>query len=211
MSDSIHREIEKHARNAIVQRALLPRRECRDHRRIAAPGRLLPPAFPANPALVRLVDVAADGRSRRGGRRHRLYATRKNAAQAVADMFHEEHDPKLIKDKELRAKYERALEYYDRLQEVSAQMKTERLRERTGESVRQMEEWVSNIYRLALRLQAFKRMASSTATAYKCPKPCATCRPAPNWKPMTASANNCKPPSHPNNSKCDNIGKPSTT
>jgi hypothetical protein len=81
---------------------------------------------------------------------------KQEATKAVADMFHEEHDPGLIKDNELKAKYLRALEYYDRLQEVASQMKSQLLRERTGESVRQMEEWVANIYRLALRLQAFR-------------------------------------------------------
>ena len=35
-------------------------------------------------------------------------------------------------------------------------MKTEALRERTANSVRQMEDWMSNIYRLAIRLQAFR-------------------------------------------------------
>jgi len=71
-------------------------------------------------------------------------------------MFREQHNPALIKDKELRAKYDRALEYYERLEEVSDQMKSERLRERTAESVRQMEDWISNFYRLALRLQAYR-------------------------------------------------------
>ena len=79
-----------------------------------------------------------------------------NPPQAVAQMFREEHDARLIKDKQLRAKYDRALEYYDRLQEVSGQMKSQQLRERTSDSVQQMEDWVANIYRLALRLQAFK-------------------------------------------------------
>ena len=71
-------------------------------------------------------------------------------------MFREEHNPNLIKDKELRAKYERALEYYDRLEELAFQMKSESMRSRFSESVRQMNDWVSNIYGLALRLQAYK-------------------------------------------------------
>ncbi len=56
----------------------------------------------------------------------------------------------------MRAKYDRALEYYERLEEVADGMKSERLRERTAESVRQMEDWISNFYRLALRLQAYR-------------------------------------------------------
>jgi hypothetical protein len=78
-------------------------------------------------------------------------------AQAVAEMFREEHDARLIKDRSLRAKFDQALSYYERLQQVAAGMKSERLRERTSESVRQMEEWVSNIYHLALRLQAYRQ------------------------------------------------------
>ncbi|MCO6453454.1 MAG: DUF4149 domain-containing protein [Caldilineales bacterium] len=156
MSDSIRDGIEKRARSAIIQRALF-----RVENAFIIAGSLLLAAFFPQPfpqtlpwfdwwtwLLIGLIGVA--------GVVVASLSDPKERQQAVADMFHEEHDAKLIKDKNLRAKYDRALEYYDNIQEVSGQMKTDVMRERTGESVRQMEEWVSNIYRLALRLQAFK-------------------------------------------------------
>ncbi len=156
MADPIHEDIKKRAQRAILQRALF-----RTENAVVIAGSLLLAAFFPQPfpqtlpwfnwwtwLLIGVVGVAGIVVS--------TLRDPKERTQAVADMFREDHDPALIKDKDLRDKYERALEYYDRLEEVSGAMKSERLRERTGESVRQMEEWVSNIYRLALRLQAYK-------------------------------------------------------
>lgn len=81
---------------------------------------------------------------------------KEEAARAVAAMFREEHDPALIRDRDLQAKYRQALEYYDRLQALAAGIKSEPLRARIADSLRQMETWVGNIYDLALRLQAFR-------------------------------------------------------
>lgn len=81
---------------------------------------------------------------------------KEEAARAVAAMFREEHDPALIRDRDLQAKYRQALEYYDRLQALAAGIKSEPLRARIADSLRQMEAWVGNIYDLALRLQAFR-------------------------------------------------------
>lgn len=81
---------------------------------------------------------------------------KEEAARAVAAMFREEHDPALIRDRDLQAKYRQALEYYDRLQALAAGIKSEPLRARITDSLRQMEAWVGNIYDLALRLQAFR-------------------------------------------------------
>ncbi|NUQ38772.1 MAG: hypothetical protein HUU23_13455 [Caldilineales bacterium] len=156
MPDTIRREIEAKARKAIVNRAVF-----RLENALIIAGSLLLAAFFPQPLPQTLPwfnawPWLALGALGLGGMVWSTLSDPREAAQAVAEMFHEEHDPRLIKDRQLRAKYDRALEYYDRLQEVSAKMNTERLRDRTGESVRQMEDWVSNIYRLALRLQAFR-------------------------------------------------------
>lgn len=156
MPDTIRRQIEERARKAILNRALF-----RVENAVIIAGSLLLAAFFPQPLPQTLPwfnawPWLALGAVGVGGMIWSTLSDPQEGAQAVAEMFHEEHDPKLIKDKTLKAKYLRALEYYDRLQEISAKMKTERLRDRTGESVRQMEDWVSNIYRLALRLQAFR-------------------------------------------------------
>lgn len=156
MPDSIHRDIENEAKRAILQRAVF-----RVENALLISGSLLLAAFFPQPfpqtlpwfdwwtwLLIGGVGVAAVIIS--------TLRDPKERAEAVAQMFREEHNPALIKDKELRAKYDRALEYYERLEEVADGMKSERLRERTAESVRQMEDWISNFYRLALRLQAYR-------------------------------------------------------
>jgi hypothetical protein len=81
---------------------------------------------------------------------------REEAAKAVAAMFREEHDPSLLRDGDLQARYRQALEYYERLQQMGAGIKSEPLRARIADSLRQMDAWVSHIYDLALRLQAFR-------------------------------------------------------
>ena len=155
-TDSIRRDIEKQARKAIFQRALF-----RVENAIIIAGALLlavflPAPFPLALPWFGAWTWLALGAVGVAGMVIATLTDKQEATKAVADMFHEEHDPGLIKDNELKAKYLRALEYYDRLQEVASQMKSQQLRERTGESVRQMGEWVANIYRLALRLQAFR-------------------------------------------------------
>lgn len=156
MPDSIRRDIEEQAQKAILQRAVF-----RVENAVLIAGSLLlaaffPQPFPQSLPWFNWWTWLLLGGLGVVGVIVSALRDPKERAEAVAEMFREQHNPALIKDKELRAKYERALEYYDRLQEISDQMKSERLRERTGESVRQMEEWVSNFYRLALRLQAYR-------------------------------------------------------
>ncbi|NOZ49283.1 MAG: hypothetical protein GXP37_04445 [Chloroflexi bacterium] len=156
MPDTIRRQIEAKAQRAILSRAVF-----RTENAMLIAGSMLLAAFFPQPfpqslpwfdwwtwLLLGGVGVAGI-----------IVSTLKDpqeAAQAVADMFREEHDVRLIKDRNLRRKFEQALAYYNRLQEVAASMKSERLRQRTSASVRQMEDWVSNIYHLALRLQAYR-------------------------------------------------------
>ena len=156
MPDTIHRDIEQQAQKAILQRAIF-----RLENALLLSGSLLlaaffPQPFPQSLPWFNWWTWLLLGGLGVAGIIISTLRDPKERAEAVAEMFRERHNPALIKNKELRSKYERALEYYDRLQEISDQMKSERLRERTGESVRQMEDWVSNFYRLALRLQAFR-------------------------------------------------------
>ena len=156
MPVTIHRDIEQQAQKAILQRAIF-----RVENALLISGSLLlaaffPQPFPQSLPWFNWWTWLLLGGLGVAGIIISTLRDPKERAEAVAEMFRERHNPALIKNKELRSKYERALEYYDRLQEISDQMKSERLRERTGESVRQMEDWVSNFYRLALRLQAFR-------------------------------------------------------
>lgn len=156
MPDTIRRQIETKAQKAIINRAIF-----RTENALLIAGAMLLAAFFPQPfpqslpwfdwwtwLLLGAVGVTAMIIS--------ILRDPQEAAQAVAEMFREEHDINLLKDRKLRDKYAQALAYYDRLQEVAASMKSQSLRERTSASVRQMEDWVSNIYHLALRLQAYR-------------------------------------------------------
>lgn len=154
-SDPIRRDIESQARRAILQRAIF-----RVENAVIIAGSMLLAAFFPQPFPMTFPQFdwwtwLALGALGVAGVVWSTLNDKEEAAKAVAAMFREQHDPALIKERNLRAKYEQALEYFDRLQEVSASMKSKQLRERTGESVRQMEQWVSNIYSLALRLQGY--------------------------------------------------------
>ena len=155
-TDSIRSQIETQARRAILERALINAKNAVLIGGALVLAVLFPQPFPLLLPWFNWWTWLALGAIGLAGVIVSTLSDPQERAQAVAAMFHEEHNPNLIKDKNLRAKFDRALEYYDRLQEVSAGMKTEALRERTANSVRQMEDWVSNIYRLAIRLQAFR-------------------------------------------------------
>lgn len=157
MPDTIRRDIEAKAQKAIINRAIF-----RTENAIIIAGTLILAVFLPRPftnslpwfnwwtwLLLGGIGVA--------GMIWSTLTDPQEAAQAVAEMFREEHDVRLIKERSLRAKFDQAMAYYERLQQVAAGMKSERLRERTSESVRQMGEWVSNIYHLALRLQAYRQ------------------------------------------------------
>jgi len=157
MPDTIRREIEAKAQKAIVNRAVF-----RTENAIIIAGTLilavfLPQPFPQSLPWFNWWTWLLLGGVGVAGMIVSTLQDPQEAAQAVAEMFREEHDARLIKDRNLRAKFDQAMAYYERLQQVAASMKSERLRERTSESVRQMEQWVSNIYHLALRLQAYRQ------------------------------------------------------
>ncbi len=154
-ANPIRREIESEARKAILQRAIF-----RVENAVIIAGSMLlavffPQPFPQTFPQFDWWTWLALGAVGVAGVIWSNLTDKEEAARAVAAMFREQHDPALIKERNLRAKYEQALEYFDRLQEVSGSMKSKQLRERTSESVRQMEHWVGNIYDLALRLQAY--------------------------------------------------------
>ncbi|PJF34309.1 MAG: hypothetical protein CUN49_16320, partial [Candidatus Thermofonsia Clade 1 bacterium] len=71
------------------------------------------------------------------------------------ELFQEQLDPSRIKDKTLRAEVEEALEYQRRIEMQVRKQRAGLIRERLEDAANQISDWVSNIYQLALRLDAY--------------------------------------------------------
>ncbi len=77
-------------------------------------------------------------------------------AQVLLVQFQAQFDPRTIKDKTLRQQVENALEYQRRIETQVRKQRPGLLRDRLEETANQITDWLSNIYQLALRLDAFR-------------------------------------------------------
>ena len=77
-------------------------------------------------------------------------------ARVLLDLYQEKFDPKQIKDKALRKELEEALEYQRRTEMQVRKQQPGLIRDRLEDAANQLSEWVSNIYQLALRLDAYQ-------------------------------------------------------
>lgn len=78
-------------------------------------------------------------------------------AAVLLDLFQEQFNPRTIADKELRGQVESALEYQRRIETQIRQQNNGLIRDRLEDTAGQLTDWLSNIYKLALRLDAYKR------------------------------------------------------
>jgi hypothetical protein len=78
-------------------------------------------------------------------------------AEILLSVFQEQFDPRAISDAELRAKVESALEYQRRIETQIRQQDNGLIRDRLNDTAGQITAWLSNIYALALRLDAYQR------------------------------------------------------
>jgi hypothetical protein len=76
-------------------------------------------------------------------------------ARVMLELFQEKLDPSRIKDKTLRKEVEEALEYQRRIEMQVRRQRAGLIRERLDDAANQISDWVSNIYQLALRLDAY--------------------------------------------------------
>jgi hypothetical protein len=78
-------------------------------------------------------------------------------AKVLLRLFQEQFDTKRIRDKELRADLETALEYQRRIEVQVRQQDRALLRDRLNETANQITQWIANMYALALRLDSYRR------------------------------------------------------
>lgn len=76
--------------------------------------------------------------------------------QVVADMLRQTFNPAEVHSSHLRAQVERALEYQQRVSDLVARAPAGVLRDHLQETAAGISEWISNIFNLARRLDAFE-------------------------------------------------------
>jgi hypothetical protein len=77
-------------------------------------------------------------------------------ARVLVDLFQEQFDIGRIKDKEIRQQMENAMEYQRRIETQVRGQQSELIRDRLEATANQTTDWISNIYQLALRLDAYR-------------------------------------------------------
>ena len=78
-------------------------------------------------------------------------------ARVMLKLFQEQFDTGKLKDKELRKDIDTALEYQRRIEMQVRQQKRSLIRERLETTANQITDWISSMYALALRLDAYRR------------------------------------------------------
>ena len=78
-------------------------------------------------------------------------------ARVMLKLFQEQFDTSRLKDKELRKDIDTALEYQRRIEMQVRQQKRTLIRERLETTANQITDWISSMYALALRLDAYRR------------------------------------------------------
>ena len=78
-------------------------------------------------------------------------------AAILLRLYQEQFNPREIKDKTLRSDVENALEYQRRIEVQIRKQRPGMIRDRLEETANQITDWVSNIYRLALRVDRYRQ------------------------------------------------------
>jgi hypothetical protein len=78
-------------------------------------------------------------------------------ARVLLTLFQQQFNPRAIASKDLRSQVESALEYQRRIETQVRQQPAGIIRDRLEATAGQLTDWLSNIYQLALRLDAYQR------------------------------------------------------
>jgi hypothetical protein len=77
-------------------------------------------------------------------------------ARVLVDLFQEQFDYSRVRDKALRQQVENGLEYQRRIEMQIRRQRPGPIRDRLEATANQITDWLSNIYQLALRLDAYR-------------------------------------------------------
>jgi hypothetical protein len=78
-------------------------------------------------------------------------------ARVLHDLFQQHFDPRQVRDTALRQEVETALEYQRRIEAQARSQRPGVLRDRLEDTADQLSDWIGNIYKLALKLDAYRR------------------------------------------------------
>jgi hypothetical protein len=78
-------------------------------------------------------------------------------ARVVLELLQQQFDPRKIADRALRQEVETALTYQQRIETQIRRQRAGVLRERLEDTANQLGDWIANIYRLAVTLDAYRR------------------------------------------------------
>lgn len=78
-------------------------------------------------------------------------------ARVLLELFQQQFDPRKIQDQALRQEVETALEYQRRIEAQARGQRPGALRDRLENTADQLSDWISNVYKLALRLDAYRQ------------------------------------------------------
>ncbi|NOZ27449.1 MAG: hypothetical protein GXP39_05270 [Chloroflexi bacterium] len=76
-------------------------------------------------------------------------------ARVVAELFRQRFNPRRIRDETLRSQVEQALRYHERMERLVHRQRSGVLRDHLMETVRQLEDWLESVYRLAEKVDAY--------------------------------------------------------
>ena len=85
-----------------------------------------------------------------------VFVNPKTGAQVVAEMLRARFDPAVIQDVESRRRIEKGLEYRAQIEAAVSRARQGLLRDNLAETAGEIDEWLDNMYSLALRLDAFQ-------------------------------------------------------
>jgi len=85
------------------------------------------------------------------------FRNEKLQARAVADLFEPEFEPAVLKDMSLRAKTNKALEYWSLIDEAVAQSPRGPVRDRMTRTASEVTHWLQAVYNLAERVDKFEQ------------------------------------------------------
>ena len=75
----------------------------------------------------------------------------------MQELFQQQFDPRKVNDESLRREVETALEYQRRIEAQARSQRPGALRDRLEHTAGQLSDWIGNIYRLALKLDGYRR------------------------------------------------------
>jgi len=150
--ESARKQIERRARQAIVQYALF-----RWESAVVIAGAILlsffvPQPFPGWPAwgwaalavVAELLIV------------YTSLTDPETNARVVADLFRQQFSPHEVRDKRLQEQIEQALSYHERVERLVQQQRGGVLRDRLADTTAQLGDWLESIFQLARKLDAYQ-------------------------------------------------------